>query len=237
MKKFQAFLMKNKKAKILDVGTGNGNFIHTITNLSDDFSEITGIDNSAGAIAAGRESFSDSRIHFLQMDALHMTFENDTFDMVCLSNSLHHLEHMAQSFQEMERVLKPGGYFILSEMVSNDLTVTQRSHMLMHHYAAEVDRAKGIFHDVTYSNQRILEILHKNCTLGVVDSWILDYPRSEALSQEGMDWLFDTIDRVQKRVEQMEEFDYFQQKADEVKTYITRNGFESATQIMVILQQ
>ncbi|MBU1020285.1 MAG: class I SAM-dependent methyltransferase [Firmicutes bacterium] len=236
MEKLKDFLMKNGNAKILDIGTGNGNFIRIIAGLTNDFQEITGIDVLEGAIAAAQKSFEDERIKFIKMDALNMTFDDHTFDIVCLSNSLHHLEDISSSIQEMERVLKPGGFLVFSEMVSNDLSPKQMSHLLMHHFAAEIDRAKGSFHDETYSNTKIIETLKSHSNLSVFDSWNLEYPQNEELSKEDMDWLMTTIDRMLSRMEQTDEYVYFQKKADDVKNYIRENGLESATQLMVILQ-
>jgi ubiquinone/menaquinone biosynthesis C-methylase UbiE len=236
MEKFKDFLIKNSNAKILDVGTGNGNFIQILTGLTNDFQEITGIDILDGAINAAQKSFQDERIKFMKMDALHMTFEDDSFDMVCLSNSLHHLEDISASLREMERVLKPGGFLIFSEMVSNDLTDKQRSHLLLHHFAAEIDRENGSYHDETFSDTKIIEILNSTSKLKVLDSWNLDYPKLKEFSQEELDWVVSTTDRMLARVEQSTNYEYFKQKADDVKSYIKEHGFDSATQLMAILQ-
>ncbi|MBN2605255.1 MAG: class I SAM-dependent methyltransferase [Bacilli bacterium] len=237
MEKFKDFLKDNSNARILDVGTGNGNFIHILTGLTNDFQEIIGIDLLDGAITAAQKSFDDERIQFLKMDALHMTFEDNSFDMVCLSNSLHHLEDITVSLREMERVLKPGGFLLISEMVSNDLTDKQKSHLLLHHFAAEIDRANGIFHDETFANDKIIDTLHSKSMLKVIDSWYLNVPNTKEFTKEEMDWVCSTTERMLSRVEQMPNYEYFKQKADDVKNYIKQHGFDSATQMIAILQQ
>jgi len=236
MEKLRTFLMQKYNAKILDVGTGNGNFVKIITSLCDDYSEIIGIDLIEGAIEGCKTNFEDNRINFFRMDAMKMEFEDNSFDFVCLSNSLHHLEDISEVLSEMERVLKPDGALIFCEMMSNGLDKRQKSHLLMHHYAAEIDRYRGRFHDFTFTNKKIFEILEKNSTLDIKEAWDLTYPRREANSEEEIEWLFETIDRVKERVDEPKKREYFEKEADRVKKYIRKYGFDSATQLIVILK-
>ena len=236
VKKLDAFLKQNKNAKILDVGTGNGNFIRIITTLMDDFSEIIGIDLLDVSIEGCKKNFEDERINFFKMDALNMDFEDDVFDLVCLSNSLHHLEDVNGILKEMERVLKPGGALIFCEMMSNNLTKRQYSHLLMHHFAAEIDRERGSYHGLTFTNKKILEILESESSLTIKDAWDLTYPKREENSTEEIEWLFETIDRLKEGVKDAKKKEHYNKQADKVKKYIKKYGFDSATQVIVILK-
>ncbi len=236
MKKLESFLKQIQNAKILDVGTGNGNFIRIITALVDDYSEIIGIDLLDGVIEGCKESFEDSRINFFKMDALNMDFEEGTFDLVCLSNSLHHLEEVEDMIREMERVLKPGGALIFCEMMSNNLTKRQKSHLLIHHFAAEIDRERGSYHGDTFTNNEILEILNEKSILTIKDAWDLTYPKRDSNSEEEIEWLSETIDRVKEGIKDIERKKYYEKKADKIKKHINKYGFDSATQLMVVLK-
>jgi len=234
--KLQSFFNGFKGAKILDVGTGNGNFLRIVTALYNDYSKITGIDLSEVFLEECRKTFDDERIEFLSMDAYNMEFEDDTYDIVCLSNSLHHLEDLDKALKEMERVLKPGGAIVFCEMVNNNLTKKQRSHLLIHHYAAEVDRTRGVFHDETFSDKQILQILRDKSSLDIKMAWTLNHPSDDSSSNDDITWLFDTIDRVNKRVEGFDNKEYFYKKADKMKKYIKKYGFKSAPQLMTVLR-
>ncbi|MCK5387812.1 MAG: methyltransferase domain-containing protein [Candidatus Izimaplasma sp.] len=236
MNKLKTFLMQKNDAKILDVGTGNGNFIRIIASLTNEFSEIIGIDLIEGAVEGCKKNFEDDRINFFTMDAMEMEFDDDSFDLVCLSNSLHHLEDVKKIMIEMERVLKPGGALVFCEMMSNNLNKRQKSHLLMHHYAAEVDRHRGRNHGLTFTNKRILEILQTESTLMIKDAWDLTYPRREDNSEEEIEWLFETIDRVKEGIIEPKKKGYFEKEADKVKKHIKKYGFDSATQLIVILK-
>ena len=236
MEKLKAFLMQKNDAKILDIGTGNGNFIRIITALTNEFSEIIGIDLIEGAIEGCKKNFEDERINFFQMDAMKMEFDDNSFDFVCLSNSLHHLKDVNKIMKEMERVLKPEGALIFCEMMSNNLSKRQKSHLMMHHYAAEIDRDRGRFHGLTFTNKRILEILEQESTLDIKDAWDLNYPKREENSEEEMEWLFETVDRVKEGIIEPKKKEYFEKEADKVKKHIKKYGFDSATQLIVVLK-
>ena len=236
MEKLAKVFLKKHDAKILDVGTGNGNFIKIITALTDDFSEIIGIDLSRASIESCEKNFEDKRINFFQMDALEMDFDGHLFDFVCLSNSLHHLNNIKEVFSEMERVLKVDGEIIICEMMSDKLTNKQRSHLLLHHYAAEVDRFRGKFHAPTFTKQEIIRNIEENTTLTIIDKWDLKYPEKETISQIETQWLYETIDRVKESVKDTKKKVYFEKGADKVKKHINKYGFDSATQLIVVLR-
>ena len=236
MKRLKVFLEQNKEAKILDVGTGNGNFIRIITTMMDDFSEIIGIDLLDGSIEGCKKNFEDERINFFKMDALNMDFEDNLFDIVCLSNSLHHFEDVKGILREMERVLKPGGALIFCEMMSNNLNKRQRSHLLIHHYAAEIDRERGSYHGETFTNKKILEILESKSLLSIKDAWDLTYPRENENTEEEIEWLFETIDRVKEGITDVKKKEYYEKQAVKIRKYIMKYGFDSATQLIVVLR-
>jgi len=232
------FFNEHPKSRILDVGTGSGNFIELIRQLYADYEEIIGIDTLEYAVTTAKKHFSsDEKIRFFVMDAIHMNFEDETFDVVCLSNSLHHLHDINSIFNEMRRVLKPGGYILVSEMVSNDLNERQLSHLKLHHFAAEIDRYLGDVHNDTYSNQTVIDLLvqHSECT--ITDSWPMEFERKEDTSDEETEWLLKTVDRVVNRVIDPIKNAEFTAKGQEIKEYIKTVGFDSATTLIVVMKK
>ncbi|MDD3123959.1 MAG: class I SAM-dependent methyltransferase, partial [Candidatus Izemoplasmatales bacterium] len=159
MQKLSDFLKKYPHARILDIGTGVGNFIDLISTVNDEYDEIVGIDILDRAIQAAMINFKDKpRIRFEKMDVLNMTFPEASFDIVCLSNSLHHLSNVDETFIAMKKVLKNGGAILINEMKSDNLNQSQMSHLLLHHFSAEIDRFLGITHYDTFSRNKILKI-------------------------------------------------------------------------------
>lgn len=235
MRKFAGLLEHFKFKRILDVGTGNGNFIKMIVSMTDSFEEIIGIDELEVAVSTSTKNFEDERIKFLKMSGYQMEFEDDSFDLVCLSNTLHHLDDVKGLFQEMERVLKPNGVLLINEMIANGLTKRQKSHLQIHHFAASIDRACGDVHDETMTATQILKTLEDNCERNIKDAWNLTFERQAENTKEEIEWLLATIDRLLQKVENHEDVETFKKQGDKIKKYIKKNGFDSATQLMVVL--
>ena len=235
MEKLGNFLQTLQKPKILDVGTGGGNFIQLLTSQYDDFESIVGIDNLDIAISTSRKNFQDDRITFEKMDAHSMTFNDGIFDVVCLSNSLHHLEKPDIIFKEMERVLKTGGVIIVNEMMRDHLSSKQITHLKLHHFAAEIDRELGDTHNETYKREEIIDKLNEISTLTIKDSWDMRQEQPTENTKEEIDWLLQTIDRLSDRLQDEEKRQFYKKKGERIKEYVLKVGFESATQLLVVL--
>ena len=72
MRKLTEFLNQRKFKRILDVGTGNGNFIKMIASMTDSFEEIIGIDEMEVAVSTSSKNFEDERITFQLMSGYKM---------------------------------------------------------------------------------------------------------------------------------------------------------------------
>jgi SAM-dependent methyltransferase len=145
--------------KVLDVATGAGRFVQTLQENLASYTEIIGIDNSERAEVAFKQAINDPSIRFLSMDATTLHFPDSSFDMVSICFSLHHLSDPLPVLREMKRVLRPGGYFVVSEMYRDNQIETQMTHVLLHDWWATVDTARGVCHNKTYTRQEILFML------------------------------------------------------------------------------
>ena len=104
--------------RVLDVGTGTGmlaiEFAKGIPTV-----EVVGLDLSDVALELARDNAQrsrvSSRVSFEKGDAEDMPFEDDTFDLVISGNTLHLLKNPVRMFNEIQRVLKPGGRFLVSD--------------------------------------------------------------------------------------------------------------------------
>ena len=84
---------------------------------------VTGIDISDVAIEMGadraRERGVAERTEFRLMDAEALTFDDDSFDIVCGTSVIHHLD-LERAYSEMARVLRPGGAAIFLEPMGHN---------------------------------------------------------------------------------------------------------------------
>jgi len=146
--------------KVLDVATGSGNLIEALMKMLKDYDCFIGIEISEKELESARKKFEGQRTEFVEMDAEHLKFEDNSFDTVCISYSLHHLNNAGTVLAEMKRVLKPDGYFLIQESFSDgEQDEAQKTHILQHHWNAEIDSLLGTIHHRTYSRQKIKEVI------------------------------------------------------------------------------
>ena len=85
--------------KVLDVGTGGGDFIDTLMKTLKDYDSFVGIDYCLSAksrkeMESARKRFEGKSVRLFEMNAENMKFEEGSFDTVCISYSLHHLANI-----------------------------------------------------------------------------------------------------------------------------------------------
>jgi ubiquinone/menaquinone biosynthesis C-methylase UbiE len=99
--------------KVLDVGCGTGNFS---VKLAQQGCQVTGIDISAAMLKIAREKARHNPelgMEFTVMDFNQLDFENETFDAVFSMTAFEFAKDPAHGYEEMLRVLKPGGLLLI----------------------------------------------------------------------------------------------------------------------------
>lgn len=102
---------------ILDVATGTGEF--AIESLVLNPRQIIGIDISEGMLDIGRKKIESrhltSRIELQRADSENLPFPENKFDAVTVAFGVRNFEDLKRGIQEIYRVLKPGGTFVVLE--------------------------------------------------------------------------------------------------------------------------
>jgi ubiquinone/menaquinone biosynthesis C-methylase UbiE len=236
MERLKKYLKRYSNAKILDIGTGRGDFIALIDYLYQDYQEIIGIDIVDYLLQMNQKTFKDNpKIKFVEDDILKTNLADNSFDIVCLSNTLHHLPDIEATLKQMKKVVKPEGIVIINEMISDKLNAKQISHKLLHHFAAKIDRELGRVHQETYTEEQIIEILKSNKDLNLLDYWQMKYDLPS--ESDDLDGFYKIIDRLLCQVNESESYNEYVKEAEELKTYLQNNGFASATQLVLILNK
>jgi SAM-dependent methyltransferase len=98
-------------AALLDLGCGDGDFTQKIA-ASIGTSHVRGIDISGGNVEKARAKGIDCRQGTL--DQAKLPFEDESFDVICAIQVLEHLSDTDILPGEVHRMLKPGGYAVIS---------------------------------------------------------------------------------------------------------------------------
>eukprot|EP00977_Amphora_coffeiformis_P003225 scaffold597_cov176-Amphora_coffeaeformis.AAC.31 len=105
-------------AKVLDVGCGFGGTSRYLAKRLCAKSDVTGITLSPKQVERGTELAAEQGVadntNFMVMDALKMEFPDNTFDIVWACESGEHMPDKKAYINEMMRVLKPGGKFVMA---------------------------------------------------------------------------------------------------------------------------
>jgi ubiquinone/menaquinone biosynthesis C-methylase UbiE len=105
--------------QVLEYGCGPG---HNAFFLARHARNLVAIDISDYAIKTAAEHARKeglTNVQFIEMNAEELEFENETFDLIFGNSILHHL-NVEQSYNEIIRVLKPGGRAIFYEPLGHN---------------------------------------------------------------------------------------------------------------------
>jgi len=153
--------------EVLDVGCGTGVFTRTLASRLGQWRSIVGIDPDKDSIDEARRLTgdygavpgSDAGVRYRVMSALEMPWADARFDLVCISNTLHHLEDPMAVLREMVRVARPGAALVVQELVSDALTEAEANERDVHHLKARIDELNGRCHRPTYSRDEVEALL------------------------------------------------------------------------------
>lgn len=182
-------LMGNLKGKrLLDVGAGLGESSVYFALLGAD---VTAVDISPGmvacAIALGK--VHGVEIHGVVQSGERLDVPENFFDIVYIANTIHHVTDKESLFQQIHRVLKPGGRFFSYDPLAYNPVINMYRRM-----ATEVrteDEAPLSFRDVSVAGKYFKNVQHR-------EFWILTL--SLFLKYFVIDRVHPNSDRYWKRI-------------------------------------
>lgn len=115
-----AKLYVKPESRILDLGCGTGGLELNLSSLLNENGKIIGVDISpkmievANFIIEGDKCYNKYKnIKFILGEADKLPFPDDYFNLVFCLNSLHHHFNQCDTINEISRIMKAGGFFIL----------------------------------------------------------------------------------------------------------------------------
>ena len=234
---FEEKLKHIEAPMVLDVATGNGSFADHLRTEYQGIGAITGIDVSLKGLEKSREALEKiDDMLILCMDSSELAFPAGIFDMVCISNSLHHMARLDDTLTEMMRVLRPGGYFLVREMYCDNQTEAQMTHVLMHEWWASIDTLNGVPHFSTFPRKTILSIVQ---TLGLNELITSDYsfPDNDPMDKDTLDHVNGAIDTYIGRTGDLEENSELVKRGEQLRERLHKVGFHGATSLALLVRK
>ena len=116
-KKVVAIVGEKKPETILDIATGTGDFAIMLSKLKP--KKITGLDISKGMLEVGIKKVKDHNldrlIDMVLGDSEKLPFSDNSFDAITVGFGVRNFENLDKGLQEIYRVLKPNGIFVVLE--------------------------------------------------------------------------------------------------------------------------
>lgn len=111
-----ALLPMEKDKSILDLGCGTGLELEELFQMNP-YAKVTGIDLTEAMLETLKAKFPDKDITTVCGSYFEVPFGEEVFDAAVSVESLHHFtkEQKLPLYKKLNKALKPGGYFILTD--------------------------------------------------------------------------------------------------------------------------
>ena len=173
-------LPRNAGVQILDLGCGTGLELDAFFALNPE-AKVMGIDLAEGMLNTLKQKYSDKDLNLILGSYFEVPFGENTFDAAVSVESLHHFtkEEKIPLYTKLNKALKEGGYFILTDYFAlSDETEQQLRQELL-----RLKKEQGIGDDEFYHYDTPLTIAHETealltagfSSVEVLNSWGVTY--------------------------------------------------------------
>lgn len=233
MNPFKGKLKEMSGGKILDVGTMGGDYIGILIDEFKNYDEIIGIDIDDEHFEKARKEYDGKPVRFMKMDATAMEFEDNSFDTVAMHAAIHHLMDPEKVFKEVKRVLKPGGYLILSEEICDNVNEKEMLNIKVHGLMGKIDRLVTFPQNPTLKKQMIIDLLEP---LGLTKTEMFEFKCHDCDpgEPEKLARLFKDLDKELDKVKNFPEHGELKAEADRIREDINTIGYDCPPYLVVI---
>lgn len=100
--------------QLLDIGCGTGANLSLLCDMAGPNGHVTAMDFSPLALEFAQQHLGELPVKLVRGDATRLPFQDNHFDVVTMLDVLEHVEDDLAAVQEIHRVLRPDGAFVLS---------------------------------------------------------------------------------------------------------------------------
>lgn len=101
--------------RILEIGCGDGFYLHLLINLGIKSLKVTGVDIDENALNSARENLKDKNVKLINADVMkRLPFGDNSFDKIIMSEVCEHLSDDVKGLKEAKRVLRNEGILVVT---------------------------------------------------------------------------------------------------------------------------
>lgn len=151
-------LPKDAGCRVLDLGCGTGLELGEYYAINPD-AKVTGIDLSAGMLAALKEKFEGKEMELIQGSYFDVPFGESVYDAAVSVESLHHFTQAEKIslYRKLYGALKENGYFILTDYFAP----SEEEEILYRRTLTEMKKEQGLGDDEFYHYDTPLTVAHE----------------------------------------------------------------------------
>jgi ubiquinone/menaquinone biosynthesis C-methylase UbiE len=218
---------------LLDVATGEGDFLRFLLDSVASFDSATGLESSKESLAAAKNKLFPFKVDLVLGNIRKLPFEDNYFDFVSVSNALHYFEQPVKALQSMMRVLVRGGRLLINETIRDGLNPAQETYIEYHSLKADIDIAKGNFHRSYYDKKELFELVLESRV--EVEKSILTMDEPPILNSKEKIWQFShTIDEMITLAGELPMKNNYEARGWSLKERIRTDGFQLPPQLTLI---
>ncbi len=218
---------------LLDVATGEGEFLRFLLESVASFDSATGLEPNKEHLATARNKLFPYKIDLVLGNVRKLPFEESYFDFVTVSNALHYFELPVKALQAMTRVLVSGGRLLINETISDKLLPAQAAYLDYHALKSDIDSAKGVFHRNYLSRQEIFDLLQEVPV--ELEKTFLSTDEPPMLGSKEKIWQFShKIDEMVASAGDLPQKFSYESRGWELKERIRRDGFQLPPQLSLV---
>jgi ubiquinone/menaquinone biosynthesis C-methylase UbiE len=218
---------------LLDVATGEGDFLRFVLDSVASFDSATGLEPNKESLALAKNKLFPYIVDLVLGNVRKLPFEDNYFDFVSVSNALHHFEQPVKALQAMMRVLVHGGRLLINETICDGLNHAQESHIEYHTLKADIDAAKGIYHRYYFTRNELYELVLESRI--DIEKSILTLDEPAMLNSREKIWQFShTIDEMIASAGELPQANSYESRGWALKEKIRLDGFQLPPQLTLI---
>lgn len=130
--RYQAALELVKDKTVLDIASGSG---YGSALLGTAAKKVVGVDVDAATVRYAKKNYSSQHVEFKVGDGISIPLDDHSVDVVVSFETIEHIEKYEVFMDEVKRVLKAGGLFVLS--TPNDREFIEGNHFHIHEFEAK----------------------------------------------------------------------------------------------------